>query len=359
MQLESLKIQNFRAFDYLEINNFSKINVLLGENNSGKTSVLESIFLLSGMSNPELSVEINAMRGMAIHKNVFKYIFHNLETKNKPVITGDFSEGSSRRLEIAPVFEKSAFNREIAARDSALSTISLTSVPDIQGLEYYFTVKRAYGQEKFCRTRFHLERNEIRKFQGSDYKEDIISTFLYSKAVDLGLSEQLKRLFVAKREHLLNSLLGKFDDKIKGIYVLSDGIYIDKEGIPERIPLSLMGDGLRRLINIAATIAANDEQNFICLIDEIENGLHYRSQALMWQMLFSLTRAINIQLFVTTHSREMLQSLIAVLKQAEFADMQDLIKVFSIVNTKNAGFQSYARSYDGLDLALEHVMEIR
>jgi AAA15 family ATPase/GTPase len=359
MQLESLKIQNFRAFDYLEMNNFSKINVLLGENNSGKTSVLESIFLLSGMSNPELPLIINAMRDMPIHKNVLKYIFNNLEIKNKPVITGDYSGGSSRRLEIAPIFEKNMVNGGVTVHNNPSSAISLMSAPDIQGLEYSFTLKKAHEQEKYCRTQFRFEKSEIKQFEGSDYKEEIVSAFLSSKTIDSGLPEQLKTLFVAKKEHILNEILSKFDNKIKGIYVLPDGIYIDKEGISERIPLNLMGNGIRRLLNVIATIAANDKQDFICLIDEIENGLHYKSQAVMWQMLFSLTRAINIQLFVTTHSWEMLQSLIKALKQEEFADMQDHIRVFSIVNTKKAGVQSYARSYDGLDLALEHLMEIR
>jgi AAA15 family ATPase/GTPase len=359
MQLESLKIQNFRAFDNLEMNNFSKINVLLGENNSGKTSVLESIFLLSGMSNPELSLIINAMRDMSIHKNVLKYIFNNLETKNKTVITGDYSEGSHRKLEIAPIFEKKIVNGGVIAYNNPSSAISLMSAPDIQGFEYSFSLKRAHEQEKYCRTQFRFEKNEITQFEGSDYKEDIVSAFFSSKTIDSGLPEELKTLFVAKKEHILNNLLSKLDNKIKGIYVLSDGIYIDKEGISERIPLNLIGNGTRRLLNIIATIAANDQQHFICLIDEIENGLHYKSQTLMWQQLFSLTRAVNIQLFVTTHSWEMLQTLTKVLKQEEFADMRNDIRVFSIVNTKKEGFQSYVRSYDALGLALENLMEIR
>jgi AAA15 family ATPase/GTPase len=357
MQLETLTIRNFRAFDHLEMDNFSKINILLGENNSGKTSVLESIFLLSGMSNPELSLRINSMRDIPVSKNTLKYIFHNLETGNKTLITGNFSENTSRQLEILPIIEKKIINREIPDQDSSISTISLMHLRNIIGLEYVFTYKKE--KERNFKTQLRFEKNEIKQFLSSDYKEDILSTFLYSKAIDTGLSEQLKALFVEKKEHILNSLLNKFDNKLKGLYVLPDGIYIDKEGIPERIPLHLMGDGLRRMLNIVATIAANDKQNFICLIDEIENGLHHKSQAIMWQMLFLLTRATNIQLFITTHSLEMLQSLTNVLKQEEFSDMQDSIRVISIVNTKKEGFQSYVRSYEGLGLAIENLMEIR
>ncbi len=191
------------------------------------------------------------------------------------------------------------------------------------------------------------------------YKEDIVSTFLFSGDIDNGLSEQLKKIFVAKKEEVLNGLLNKFDNRIKGLYVLPNGIYVDKEGVSERIPLQLMGDGIRRFISIAATIAANSEQNFICLIDEIENGLHFKTQELTWKTLFALIGAANVQLFVTTHSLEMLQSLTNVLKEKECANMQGNVKVFSIVDTERDGFQSYVRSFDGLDLSLENSMEIR
>ncbi|MDR1610264.1 MAG: AAA family ATPase [Candidatus Symbiothrix sp.] len=121
IQLESLKIQNFRGFDDLEMNGFSKINVLLGENNSGKTSVLESIFLLSGISNPQLSLNINLWRGLPINKSVLKYIFYNLEMKNKPVINGNFSAKVDRKLEISPAAEREYHTSPARSDDDRLS----------------------------------------------------------------------------------------------------------------------------------------------------------------------------------------------------------------------------------------------
>jgi AAA15 family ATPase/GTPase len=361
VQLESLKIQSFRGFDSLEMSGFSKINILLGKNNSGKTSVLESIFLLSGISNPELALNVNLMRGLPVNKGVLKYIFHNLETHSKPSIIGKFSQGTNRKVEISPIFEKNVVSREIetAAPENSLSTTSLNAVPDILGLEYSFSIGKEPEPEKKLKTWLRFEKESIKQVLNATYKEDIISKFLFSGAVDRGLPEQLKTLFVARKEHILNNLLNKIDSTVKGLYVLPNGIYIDKEGISERIPLQLMGDGIRRFLNVAATIAANNEQNFICLIDEIENGLHYKSQILMWQTLFELARAANIQLFVTTHSWEMLQSLTNVLKQDAYSDMQEKVKVFSIVNTAREGFQSYSRSFEGLESSLRNEREFR
>ncbi len=360
IQLESLKIQNFRGFDNLEMNNFSKVNVLLGENNSGKTSVLEAIFLLSGISNPQLALTINIIRKISFDKNTLKYIFHNLEMANKPSISGNFSKNINRKMEISPILEKNVVSREVetSTQDNSLLTTSLSAVPDILGLDYSFTIKKHESNKSF-KTWLRFDQGTIKQSLSSVYKEEIVSSFLLSGDVDSGLSDQLKKIFVAKKENILNDLLNKFDSKIKGLYVLPNGIYIDKEGVSERIPLQLMGDGIRRFIGIAATIVANSEQNFICLIDEIENGLHFKSQELMWKILFTLTNAANVQLFITTHSLEMLQSLTNVLKGSKYTDMQDSVKVFSIVNTVNDGFQSYVRSFDGLDLSLENSMEIR
>ncbi|GHV21045.1 ATP/GTP phosphatase [Clostridia bacterium] len=361
IQLESLKLQNFRGFDKLKIDGFSKINVLLGENNSGKTSVLESIFLLSGMSNPQLALNINSMRGIPLNKRVLKYIFYNLDLSNKSIISGDFSRDTNRKVEISPVFEKNVVSRDIdtSAQENLSSAVSVVSTPDILGLDYSFTLKKVHEQTKNFKTLLRFEKEGVKQFLSSNYKEDILSTFLSSGNVDTGLSDRLKTLFVAKKEHIVNDLLSKFDPKIKGLNLVGNDIYIDKEGISERIPLKLMGDGVRHFLNITATIAASNEQNFIYLIDEIENGLHYKSQELMWQTLFSLTRNANIQLFITTHSLEMLQSMTNVLKQSENVDMQDNVKVISIVNTLIEGFQSYSRSFEGLDLSLENEMEIR
>lgn len=49
---KDITIKNFRGFDLLEINGFAKINLFVGANNVGKTSILEALFMLSGLTNP-------------------------------------------------------------------------------------------------------------------------------------------------------------------------------------------------------------------------------------------------------------------------------------------------------------------
>ncbi|MDR1341413.1 MAG: hypothetical protein LBK58_15375 [Prevotellaceae bacterium] len=121
---------------------------LLGENNSGKTSVLESIFLLSGISNPQLALNINLMHGLNVAEDSLKYIFHNLETNDKPLIIGDFSQNTNRKIEISPIFEKNVVSKEIdtSLQDNSSSVLSAVPLPEILGLDYAFTIKRIHEQ---------------------------------------------------------------------------------------------------------------------------------------------------------------------------------------------------------------------
>ena len=61
---KSFHVQNFRGFKDLELNDLARINLIAGENNIGKTSLLEALFLFSGAHNLTLTVSIQNFRGL-------------------------------------------------------------------------------------------------------------------------------------------------------------------------------------------------------------------------------------------------------------------------------------------------------
>lgn len=61
--LRSLRIENFRCFQKFEIQTLGKLNLLVGTNNSGKTSILEAVQLLNSQSNLESLQEVMLGRG--------------------------------------------------------------------------------------------------------------------------------------------------------------------------------------------------------------------------------------------------------------------------------------------------------
>lgn len=77
-------------------------------------------------------------------------------------------------------------------------------------------------------------------------------------------------------------------------------------GLSEMIPLSQAGQGLYRLLVVLSELIG--ETPDVCLLDEIENGLHYSAYEDVWAGLAQATDEMGVQLIATTHSRECLEA---------------------------------------------------
>ena len=79
--LQAVRVRNFRGFDDLKVENMKRINLVVGRNNSGKTSLLEALFLLAGAGNPHPTLNANVVRGLtqetpeAIRETFWKPMF--------------------------------------------------------------------------------------------------------------------------------------------------------------------------------------------------------------------------------------------------------------------------------------------
>ena len=100
-----IEISNFKGIDHLKIKGFKSLNVFVGANNVGKTSILEAIFMLSGMSNPWMATRINSLHNSALGTiDGVRFLFHNLDFSNKPLLKAAFGN-STRRLTFEPVID--------------------------------------------------------------------------------------------------------------------------------------------------------------------------------------------------------------------------------------------------------------
>ena len=99
---KSIEIKNFRGIESLKIDDLSRLNVFLGQNNSGKSSVLEAIAMLTSMSNPDVPQMINAVRARKPFSNFLgiKYFFRNLDISTSPDVSAIQSNGALRHLKL-------------------------------------------------------------------------------------------------------------------------------------------------------------------------------------------------------------------------------------------------------------------
>ena len=358
--IKNLKIEKFRGFDELEISNLGQINLIVGKNNCGKSSLLESIFLATGMSNPILPQSINTFRGLNNSINDLKYIFHKLEYNEIPIFTITTDNNIERKLEIYPRFNQNLKNDNIqkkSEKDLVLLNTSSTS-PALSGIKLKFTIKEKNKKTQEGISSFsYANEQEIEIKQEKAYQEKMNAVYIVADSKEKNALARYSEIVKHKKENAILSALQKIDNKINSIQALPDGLYIDHSDFDELVPSNIVGDGIRRYLNIVTTVA--EKPNSIILIDEIENGLHFSAHSSLWNSILSLSMDLNIQLFVTTHNIETLKYFKEALEIKELKSLQDKSIVYSLVKTKFEGLNAYSYSYDGFKDALEFNNEIR
>lgn len=350
--LKSITVQNFRGIDNLVIDDFADVNLLIGNNNCGKTSVLESVFLLTGISNPTLAATVNQLRGLFATPEKLKLLFRNVNLENKPKIDGVFLNGNSRELVISA---KQIFDLNHQVTDPNI---------EVEGLDFDFTIKNI-SDEKSYKSSLNFIRNkdlslsptpQINIIPAQDYKEDRVAILLTNKD-ELNLLQRYSLLLKQKKNDFMLKLLQRFDKNIKSVQLLPDGIYFELPKVTELLPLNAMGGGMGHFLNIAISIAV--QPNSVICIDEIESGLHFSKYYILWEHIFNIAKENNSQLFVTTHNIETLKMLAEFLENKKNISFRNMAKIFTIANTAKAGYKSYGYSYEGFSQAISHNIELR
>lgn len=357
--LQNILIKNFRGFDYLKIDKFNQINLLIGKNNSGKSSLLEAIFLLIGMSNPILPDNINRLRGLNIKTaDDFKFLFHKLRLTNKPEFECSFSDTSSRKLVLNPIYKQNTKDAGTPLIDGEeLVMDASTASPSMTGLELEFSLKQRHNQKKTYRSSIMFKLPEIIRKPSNNYKEELHAVYITGNSSEANALTRYSDIVKRKKGEIVLSAIQKIDPKIESIHPLPDGLFFSYEDIDELIPSNIAGDGVRKYLNIVTTIA--EKKNSIVLIDEIENGLHYSAHKSLWESIINISNEFNVQLFITSHSIETLRCLKELLDFPGYTLFQDKLSVFTISHTKKSGIKTYRYSYEGFKDAIETETEIR
>ena len=357
--LKDITIQNFRGIDKLEIHDFADINLFIGNNNCGKTSIIESIFLLIGMSNPTLVATINQIRGLFTTPDKLRLLFHNINLNNEPKFTGNFYNGNCRELIIS------------ARKTFDLNYQSSEPNIEIEGLNFNFTIKKLSEEKKYSSSLKFIKNQETSSFEipqmirqsgfniqtAVDYEEDHFAIILPPNKDEINLLRKCTLLLKQKKNKFVLDLLQQFDENIKSIQLLPDGIYFELSEAKELLPLNAMGGGIGHFLNVATSIA--EQPNAIICVDEIENGLHFSKYHVLWKYIFDMVKANRMQLFITTHNIETLKTLANFLSDNKNKDLRNMAKVFTVADTAKEGYKSYSYSFDSFVKAIEQNIELR
>jgi AAA15 family ATPase/GTPase len=349
--ITEFEINNFRCFEHLSLKGLRTINILVGDNGSGKTALLEA-FALATLAQPGAATSIRAGRNRplpqaqanwnpAFFKSLWEDLFFNF--KDSQTISAKFTDTlwgtltvhvSYRRPPSKPAFAAAGFIPELLFSRTGsdgdkptetVLTISDQGTPIIHGYADPMPIVYVYPS--------------LSEF----YLPDIVTYY----------SELVRQ----NRESYVATAMKRNFPQISNISILHDadspGLFVTTDAIPDRkVPLAVVSSGAARYLNMLSAIAMHPQG--VVLIDEIENGFYWRKMPSIWKTLLELCSERGAQLFAATHSNECLQALVQAMRGHE--------NDFSLIRTEvSKEGRRAVRQFDGKTFraALEQHGEVR
>lgn len=362
---KEIKIENLRGIGSLEVNDFRQINLFVGENNSGKTTLLESIFLLIGPTNPELFFRINFFRGLDfIDADSWLLNFKGLKKNTKISISGELKPFEKRRLTISPDLDNSPqFISSNKKNVEQLSDSKSTNHEIVNGLNFEYSFRKTERKVKPQKINLRVKPDsttpgvKVQVKKGSpEYFESLRGIFLNSKSITTDIADRFNSIQLRKEKKQIVEVLRKIEPSLEDITVSPEGIIYCDIGYDNYLPLNVMGDGMVRLL--AIVLAITDSKNGVVLIDEIENGFYYSYQKILWETIFETAEAFKVQIFATTHSLECIEALLSTVSKIK---NKESLRLYRLERKKDRSdqYKSILYSYDKLENSLQGGWEVR
>lgn len=300
--LSSLQIQNFRALKDVKIKKLGRVNLIVGENNSGKSSVLEALRIYASGGNPYVLDEIAKSHNEESLSEQYYYIKNN-----------DFDR------ELSP-FSDFFYQRKYPIGDNESIFIGKLN-KDFFKLSYNQKLNCLDVYNPFLNDLFdnHSHSIPIRLESESDYrtlrkgKHIYLCKFIPTQFLDnQELSVYWDKIILTPYENEVIKSLQIIEPDIEKLAFINQPF--NDERIPmvglknsdKPVPLYSMGDGIKRILQLILNL--HQAKDGLLLIDEFDNGLHYKVQEKVWGLLFELAERFNVQVFATTHSNDCIRA---------------------------------------------------
>lgn len=335
--LPSFVAERFRAFRRLSIEHLGRVNLIVGKNNAGKSTLLEALWVYASTGAPYALAQILGWRdervslapgtetSVAAQLATLRYLFYGrpeLEPKSPPFVIGPLgSPDTMLSLSVRwyqVVTDERGVGRLQIAGDGDVPLVG-TSMPRIT-VQLGQQTPISYSID--LREQIPLNVLPIRFYTvyatASGHPTDDLAS-LWDQVV---LSSQQEAVIESLRMIAPGvqdvNFVQNFGRGATFVPLPHRVPIVKLRDLDEPIPLRSLGDGMQRLLGIALTLA--NAPGGVALIDEIENGLHYSVLQDMWALIFGLAARLNVQVFATSHSRECLEAFQRVSKESHEAE---------------------------------------
>jgi energy-coupling factor transporter ATP-binding protein EcfA2 len=365
--IRDLTIQDFRLFSRFDIHSLARVNLIVGTNNSGKSSLLEAIHLLTSDDLRSSLMYILSERG--------EFVSGSVDPRS--------DRGRSGGYQVSQVFHdrtlavgKKALIRSSGDRDAVLRIIlqddrSLRREPD-QLLMFADDEGSTEGRVELVFERNGHDGEGVRLRITEDgllidrpfnFRRVLHpkgrSRFMTTNYIGFDeLAALWDKITLTPKEEKVIESLRILEPAVERISFTSSqtsnsGVLLKLRQEEGPVPLGSMGDGMRRILAISASLVSVD--NGTLLVDEIDTGLYHKVIADMWRLVIETADKQDAQVFATTHSWDCVKAFRSALVDSSNPQAGCLVRL----ERSGDRVKAVRYSVDDLDVAVEEGIEVR
>lgn len=365
--ISSIQIHGYRGFEQFQMEDLERVNLVVGTNNSGKTSVLEALYLLTSRGAPFALWQVLWRRGERLPErgpNAPEMDVCHLFTGHEVHMGSKFTLTAKNQ---SPEKHVTFAIGEIGDEQSPKTTTVREGVPVASRLGLHIKGTPTPPVSVIPLSRYGGVSAESlespRRVRGRPLDDEIPSQFITTESLSgtelVGLWDKVA--LTSNEERVLRALqfLEPGIERIAAqaatqTYYGSQrgGFIIRLHGQERPVPIGSMGDGMWRMMAMAIAIAQC--KGGVLLVDEIDTGLHYTVMEKMWRLIFGAAKDLDVQVFASTHSYDCIKSLADLCYTETDARDNVTLQRIEVGNSKAVPFTD-----DEIEIAAEKNIEVR
>lgn len=363
--IHRVSFQNFRGFKHLELSELAPITLLSGENNAGKSTVLDGLFLLGAYNDPLCFTKLCNFRNLPVVPDfdvLCKPLFYQLNVAENIQICADGEYSTEltyyREDSYSPLLQdfkgmpqESLNQLMFSARNNSTLGFELTQAQkDISYKEtgHFIMTSDGIGLNMNVSPPNNPPNNQA-------VTMPLMVMLNSTSTARMSPTALLGKLELDGRKNEILDILRKMDPNLLDITVIDTNgqtqLYGNMNG--KLLPLRLAGVGINRLLIIMLSLMVNP--NSIILIDEIENGFYYSMFPVIWEAIAHAAKGSNSQVIATTHSYECVSG---AAEGMERANRENDFCLYRLEQDKDSR-KAYRFSANAICTALDMGLEVR
>jgi AAA15 family ATPase/GTPase len=351
--LKYFKVENFKCFESLELSDLGQFNLIVGNNNFGKSTLLESLLVsekVEDIVNHLQHVYVQRFSFLKSPTTNFNFInfFKNVKKIDSP-IQFKLKIGSTNAYKDKIIsFDTLTFNQ---LNKDELYILQQKNLPiDPNNIIARLEIDGYDKQLSYIKDSWQKEHYTPIVFYNLGYGKDLVD--FYSKSIQI--SKERKEEFIKDVEIFIPEIE---DIELSQTSLPQEtSIAIRVKFLDSLIQLPMYGEGANKIFRILSELSLVNNSRL--MIDEIDSGIHFSRFKQFWKTILLSAEKNNVQIFATTHSIECLKYLKEALEDLG-ENFQNKSRHFLLKKTKDN--QALARKFDfkQFENAIELGNEIR